>query len=78
MPDVRIVKDSADDLTEQICSRMALNTGVFSGRNVIADMPKCHKCECDLGRFFQCSSHHSQHTAIMTLNHARDKHFRTI
>ena len=41
MTDVRIVKDSADGLTEQICSRMALNTGVFNGRDVIADMPKC-------------------------------------
>ena len=61
MPDVRIVKDSADGLTEQLCSRMALNTeGVFNDRDVIADM---HKCEFgDVGRFFQCSWHHSEHT----------------
>ena len=50
MPDVEIVKDSADGLTEQLCSRMALNTGVFNGQDIIADMPKC---ECgDIGRFF--------------------------
>ena len=41
LPDVGIVKDSADGLTEQLCSRMTLNTGVFNGRDVIADMPIC-------------------------------------
>ena len=43
MSNVRIVQDSADGLTKQLCSRMALNTGVFKGRDVIADRPKCSK-----------------------------------
>ena len=41
MLDVKIVKDSADGLTKQLYSHMLLNTGVFNGRDVIADMLKC-------------------------------------
>ena len=41
MPDIRRVKDSADGLTEQLCSRIALNTDAFKGRDVVADLPKC-------------------------------------
>ena len=41
MPDVRIVKYSADGVIKQLCLLMAPNTGVFNGQDVIADIPKC-------------------------------------